>query len=786
MDKDRNRTIDTNNTHGYPQMRERVLVPYGGSYHEEWNDQYHLTVQYEGQQFLPLVFCEEGWRAEESLPALPLAERYFAAAADAQVAAERFLASGLSADDLSELAPGKSRDALFAADTMRILMDEYGLHMETVWAYAETAFRRELTIAEREQLSVLQPRTAAVYDLLRDLVRTIPAARHDLRLEEYRCPVGALRTGDTLRLSVKTGTLNVISATLELFGDTLQRAYSMDRTERGWSVKIQMPEDSAALWYRFRLTDEEKTRWLCAAPDGAHGWMQDEPRDGFRLTVYEKDFETPDWFPGGVMYQIFPDRFAFSDDGGAERGIRYHLELHQTPELHGSIAEEPRWQPRDFEKEYSPDDFYGGRLSAIRSKLPYLRSLGVTCIYLNPIVEARSNHRYDTSDYRHVDPILGTNADFEELCREADQFGIRVLCDGVFSHTGADSVYFNRDGHYPEAGACQPEHSPWDSWYDFRHFPDDYRSWWGFRDLPEVNEEDPTWQAYIIHGRSSIVRQWLRHGASGWRLDVADELPDDVLHLIRKSAKEEKPDALILGEVWEDAVLKESYGSRRRYALGESLDSVMNYPFRTAVLDFLHGHINAFELAAFLTGQQLHYPQPMYRGLMNLLGTHDTERLQNALATDTVWKYKTREDQLELEASLTENDWQRAEALSRLAAAIQFTVPGVPSIYYGDEQGMRGTNDPFNRRPFREENGQLCEYLRSLGRMRSEHAALRQGEARFVASGPDVIQILRYTKEEAFLTVVNRATEQKSYSIEIAGYAAGGTAEPVSALFKVL
>ena len=485
-------------------MRERVLVPYGGSYHEEWNDQYHLTVQYEGQQFLPLVFCEEGWRAEESLPALPLAERYFAAAADAQVAAERFLASGLSADDLSELAPGKSRDALFAADTMRILMDEYGLHMETVWAYAETAFRRELTIAEREQLSVLQPRTAAVYDLLRDLVRTIPAARHDLRLEEYRCPVGALRTGDTLRLSVKTGTLNVISATLELFGDTLQRAYSMDRTERGWSVKIQMPEDSAALWYRFRLTDEEKTRWLCAAPDGAHGWMQDEPRDGFRLTVYEKDFETPDWFPGGVMYQIFPDRFAFSDDGGAERGIRYHLELHQTPELHGSIAEEPRWQPRDFEKEYSPDDFYGGRLSAIRSKLPYLRSLGVTCIYLNPIVEARSNHRYDTSDYRHVDPILGTNADFEELCREADQFGIRVLCDGVFSHTGADSVYFNRDGHYPEAGACQPEHSPWDSWYDFRHFPDDYRSWWGFRDLPEVLEHGGKMVAQDLTGIGTV------------------------------------------------------------------------------------------------------------------------------------------------------------------------------------------------------------------------------------------------------------------------------------------
>ncbi|MCR5137782.1 MAG: glycoside hydrolase family 13 protein [Oscillospiraceae bacterium] len=761
---------------------ERVSVLYGGSYSESWNSNYRLDIRYEGQKMMPLKFHDGVWTPVCAMPETAFAKRFFSAAADARVAVTRYLAGGMTAENLSELSPARSRGAVFASEAMRILMDEAGQPLEMVWLAAEPSFVCELTEEERAELNTLQPRTAAVYDLLCDLIRSLPAIRHDLRLKEYRSPFGAVRTGEALSLSVRGGGAAIRSAVLELYGDALWSELPMQKTETGWSITMDAPEASAALWYRFRLQAGEKTWWLCAGPDGIHGRVCEDACDGFRLTVYDRDFETPDWFPGGVMYQIFPDRFAFSDDGGAEHGIEYHVGLGQTPELHRSLEEEPRWQPRDFEKEYSPDDFYGGRLSAICEKLPYLKGLGVTCIYLNPIVEARSNHRYDTSDYRHVDPILGSNADFENLCREARRCGIRILCDGVFSHTGADSVYFNRDGHYPEAGACQPEPSPWDSWYDFRHFPDDYRSWWGFRDLPEVNEEDPSWQAYIVRGSSSIVRQWLRHGASGWRLDVADELPDDVLHLIRSSAKEEKPDALILGEVWEDAVLKESYGSRRRYALGDSLDSVMNYPFRGAVLGFLHGHCSAFDLAAFLSSQQLHYPQPLYRSLMNLLGTHDTERLQNVLASDAVWKDKPREEQLALEASLTAEDWNRAMALTKLAAAIQFSVPGVPSIYYGDEQGMRGTNDPFNRRPYREGNPELCEYIRQLGQNRQKYAALREGDARFVAAGADVLMILRFTDNEHVLTVVNRAPEQRPFAIELDGCRARGRIDACSAV----
>ena len=472
---------------------------------------------------------------------------------------------------------------------------------------------------------------------------------------------------------------------------------------------------------------------------GFHSRLCTGEGPGFRLTVYRRDFETPAWFQNGVMYQVFPDRFAFTDDGTAEAGIRYHKALGQHPDLHASRREEVRWQPRSFEKDYIPDDFYGGTLRGIREKLPYLKELGISCLYLNPIVEARSNHRYDTSDYLKVDPILGDTEDFRDLCRAAGVYGIRILCDGVFSHSGSDSIYFNRDGHYPGDGACQNQQSPYYSWYDFHHYPDEYRSWWGFEELPEVDENDPSWQDYVVTGKDSVIRQWLRRGASGWRIDVADELPDNVLCLIRQAAREEKRDSVILGEVWEDAVLKESYGSRRKYALGGALDSVMNYPFRTAVLDFLHERMDAFSLASFLTGQQLHYPQPLYVCLMNLLGSHDTERLYTTLATDQPLKDFPREMQRLIERGIPDSAYRRAEKLEKLALTLQFSVPGVPSIYYGDELGMTGVNDPFNRRPMEEAPGfhtqWMLPYLRELSAFRSTHRAFREGDAFFLCPG---------------------------------------------------
>lgn len=219
------------------------------------------------------------------------------------------------------------------------------------------------------------------------------------------------------------------------------------------------------------------------------------------------------------------------------------------------------WQANTPEGEYAPVDFYGGTLRGIADRLPYLQKLGVTVLYLNPIFESVSNHRYDTGDYRKVDPILGTNTDFKKLCAAAGACGIRIVLDGVFAHTGADSRYFNRFRHYPGCGAYNSSNSVYARWYDFAHYPNDYRCWWNFRDLPAINTANPDWRKYMITGEHSVVKAWLHDGASGWRLDVADELPDDVLRDLRTAAKQTDPDSVLLGEVWEDAVTKVSYGA---------------------------------------------------------------------------------------------------------------------------------------------------------------------------------------------------------------------------------
>ena len=245
-----------------------------------------------------------------------------------------------------------------------------------------------------------------------------------------------------------------------------------------------------------------------------------------------------------------------------------------------------------------------------------------------------------------------------------------------------------------------------------------------------------------------------------------------MLRLIRLAAREEKADALILGEVWEDAVLKESYGHRRDYALGNSLDSVMNYPFRQAVLDFAHRRIDAYGLRDFLRSQQMNYPAPLYYSLMNLLGSHDVDRLRSALATDTVIRELNREEQLRL--IFTEEGLSRALVLEKLCAAIQFSIPGVPSIYYGDEQGMCGVCDPFNRLPFREGERELHDAYAAFAAARNAAPALATGYAEFQAANADVLLILRWIRDGkdlfgqtaedgVYLTVVNRGDREASY-----------------------
>ena len=782
---------------------DKYKIYFGGSYEEHWSEDGTLQVKYSDRSWVEAEQQDGRWipvGGDEELvkqlldPACPkLTQDYFQAAATVYAAIHDCYRRGLGPDALGECCSFEKMP-IAAPELVRILMDDCGFSLET--AYRVAAFCcDELTSAGLlfKELLALQPRTAHVAAILRRSFAALPAVYHNSRKEIYRSIPGAVETGSTLRLSFIRKGGKIRHAELVLWADGYERRYDMEVSGREYYARIELDEVPRAMWYAFYIETESSAQWLCPDHTGFIGRLYPRCESGFRLTVYKRGFDTPKWFRRSVMYQIFPDRFAFSDDDTAKKGVEYHLKHGQTPELHKSLDEPLRWQPRSFEQHYSPDDFYGGTFKGIEQKLPYLKELGISCIYLNPIVEARSNHRYDASDYSRPDPILGTTEDFEQLCKKAEEQGMRIILDGVFSHTGCDSIYFNRYGTYDSVGACQGPESQYYPWYDFRHFPDEYKCWWGFKDLPEVNENNLQWQKDVITDEDSVVKLWLKRGAAGWRLDVADELPDHVLEMIREHSKAVSPDAPIIGEVWEDAVIKESYGGRRTYALGTALDSVMNYPLRVAALDFIHHRQDAYALRNFLVSQQMNYPKPMYYALMNLLGSHDVDRLRNALAVSVNLRSLPREEQVKLHFS--DKAMEKALSYERLCAALQFSIPGVPSIYYGDEQGMAGVNDPFNRGVFKEGDKPLHDFYAELAKQRNAAPALSTGHAQFMTACRDVLLILRYitdgkdafgepAENGVYLTVINRG--EKSYEFTADCSAAGlepysGSIAPVSA-----
>lgn len=346
-----------------------------------------------------------------------------------------------------------------------------------------------------------------------------PHITHDAARESCRCPIGAVTTGSAVTLAFTDGLASVLDAELVLYGDGFESRHEMALSDGRWYVSVTMPEEPAALWYVFRISLSGGEYWLCAGEGGRFGQLMSARGEGFRLTVYAGGFETPAWFRRCIMYQIFPDRFARDWSDTAREGIEKHRAMGRHVKYHEDWNEPVDWQPNSADGFYFPLDFYGGTLKGVESRLNYLKSLGVGVIYFNPVFEACSNHRYDTADYLNIDPILGTNADFEDLCTAAERMGIRIMLDGVFSHTGADSIYFNKFSHYPDAGAYNAgSASPYYGWYDFRHYPNDYRCWWNFPDLPEVDEGNADWRDFVITGRDSVVRTGYAAArpAGGW------------------------------------------------------------------------------------------------------------------------------------------------------------------------------------------------------------------------------------------------------------------------------
>ncbi|MBR7098773.1 MAG: glycoside hydrolase family 13 protein, partial [Clostridia bacterium] len=478
----------------------------------------------------------------------------------------------------------------------------------------------------------------------------------------------------------------------------------------------------------------------------------------FRLLIYRADFAPPAWFAGGVMYHVFPDRFC---RGEGKVALRPGAVLDENWD--GGI---PQYAQKAGDK-LENNVFFGGNLWGVTEKLDYLKSLGVTVLYLSPIFEAASNHRYDTADYEHVDAFLGGEAAFDTLIRSAHAKGMRVILDGVFNHTGDDSRYFNRRGNYPSVGAYQSPDSPYADWFSFSRFPDKYEAWWGIEIMPRLQQANDTCRSYFT-GEDGIIAKWLRRGADGWRLDVADELPDVFLDELREVAKREsRGQALLIGEVWEDAVDKIAYGKRRRYFRGEQLDSVMNYPFRNAVLAFLL-ECDAEQFYEILTEIYGSYPPAVSHALMNLLGTHDTERILTVLG-DGGEGEGLENPELAVKRLRVEQK-RRALALLKIASVLQFTVYGVPSVYYGDEAGLEGYHDPFCRMPFPwgRENTDLQAHYRALGALRAEHRALRDGDFRFLAHTEHAFAYLREAPEgdDRVLVAANMGDRPWSVSLD--------------------
>lgn len=561
----------------------------------------------------------------------------------------------------------------------------------------------------------------------------------DPRDAACKSPFGAVACGAEVSFTLRDGDYYACELLVHREFAGVDEVCPLPPAEGGFSGIYTAPQEPDLCWYAFRFTRADGST-VCY---GRSGWCGQDALARWQLTVYE-DTPTPAWFGQGVTYQIFPDRFRRTSvpDVGGMVGRRW---------VHDNWSDQPVFLP-DEQGQITNRDFFGGSLAGITEKLDYLKSLSVSTLYLNPIFEADSNHRYNTADYHAIDPLLGSEEDFRTLCREAHARGIHIILDGVFNHTGSNSRYFNAEGFYPEPGAAQSTESPYFNWYSFHPWPTDYDAWWGVHTLPAVNEEQPDYRRFIISGKNSVVRHWLRDGADGWRLDVADELPDDFIAAIRDAIQAEKPNGYLLGEVWEDGSNKIAYSRRRRYLLGRETHGLMNYPFRTALLAWLGGG----DAAAFRDDMETireNYPPAAFYGAMNFLGTHDTPRILTLLGVE-----QTPEDKGQRAAyRLSPAELARGQKKLRLAAMLLYSFPGSPTLYYGDEAGIQGFEDPLNRGtyPWGGEDGSLLAFFRRLGQLRAERISMQCGIIRYLHAQGGGLVVERLHGTERTVTALN-------------------------------
>ena len=606
-------------------------------------------------------------------------------------------------------------------------------------------------------------------DIFGDLMKII----HNSRDSRYRSPFGAVTVGTEVDIAIEFEDCMPESVQLLMRRDeeaapavltmrecSAERKNTYEGTDSGsiirrYEASFTAPETGGLLWYYFSAEfcddeDDDNQRYILyygnnnemLGGEGEVYFDRDAEAGGipfFQITVY-KESRVPEWYRDGIVYQIFPGRFS-RDDDWRERCEAACRELnsrrYDTKRIIQEDWNKAAYYGRDGAGRVTEWPLYGGSLKGIEEKLDYLRSLGVTAIYLNPVFKSASNHHYDTADYMKIDPSLGTNDDFASLAKEAKARGIRLILDGVFSHTGADSIYFDIYDTYnsresegqPVRGAYKHEDSPFRSWFKFdENEACGYSSWWGVADLPEVDENNPDYRKFIL-GKDGVIDYWMKLGASGWRLDVADELPDSFIEETRRTIKAADPDGLLIGEVWEDASNKISYGERRKYFMGDELDGTMNYPLRDILLDYINYTIGSDYAGRRLMSLKENYPEENFYGALNLIGSHDRERIITAMAA--------------------KEDYKSAVSKVRVLSSLEYTLPGVPCIYYGDEAGLMGGRDPENRSgfPWGYENLDLGYHYRMLGLIYDEHPVLKGGDFLMLSGregiGEDIFAFIR-------------------------------------------
>lgn len=555
--------------------------------------------------------------------------------------------------------------------------------------------------------------------------------------ERFKSPFGTLSLGQSCRISIHVPcSCKAGSVKLVFVCENGEYYTSFDMQNMGTIGDYEIYTchfsftRSALYFYYFRITtaNEEFSLFRFGYDD-----TNMEAGDMWQLSCVPADFHVPEEYFGAIMYQIFPDRFnsvGQCDTSGKLQPFTIHEDKNDVPSYlpneHGEIEN---------------CDFFGGNLKGITANLDYLKELGVSVVYLNPIFKAWSNHRYDTADYMKIDELLGTEEDFRELCEKAHERDIRIILDGVFSHTGSNSRYFDKLGIFG-GGAYHCPDSPYRSWYSFEKYPDVYTSWWGIETLPCTNENDENFREFIIHGEDSVLAHWINAGADGFRLDVADELPDEFIADFRARLKGIKPDSLLIGEVWEDASNKISYGERRRYFTDGELDSVMNYPLKNAIVDFVCQNDDGTNFEQIVMTIAENYPRDVVLTLMNSLSTHDTSRVLSQLSPEVPPCEKSEC------AGYTMPECAKGEALQRLFTAVflQFVLPGMPCIYYGDEIGMEGLGDPFCRGYFKwddAKNNAVRDFYVRVAKMRSASDALKLGDVLVKSHGGGHLEIER-------------------------------------------